>query len=52
MKNNNGISMFTLIGCCIAASWSWQTNHDIAWAILHTFFGWFYVIYRCLGYGG
>lgn len=33
------------LGALIAVLCSWSINHSILWAILHAFFGWFYVIY-------
>jgi len=46
--SSTGFGIGSLIACC----WSWSTNHSILWAIVHTFCGWFYVIYRALGFGG
>lgn len=45
-------SLFGIIGLAIAVCWSWSTNHSVIWAIAHAFFGWFYVTYRLLGFGG
>lgn len=39
-------------GTIIAIVISWSINHSVGWAVLHGLFGWFYVIYYCLGYGG
>ncbi len=33
------------IGAVIAIVASWSRNKSILWAIIHAFFGWFYVIY-------
>ncbi|HZD60436.1 MAG TPA: hypothetical protein VE439_08315 [Anaerolineae bacterium] len=44
--SSTGISIFTAIGVAIAVQISWGFNHSIGWAILHGFFGWFYIIYR------
>jgi hypothetical protein len=33
------------LGSVIAVVMSWSWNHSVAWAILHAFFGWFYVLY-------
>jgi hypothetical protein len=56
MSNNSsksgGMSLFTLVGVCIAVAWSWSTNHAVGWAILHAFLNWIYVIYRLCGFGG
>lgn len=40
----NGISF----GNALAIAISWTTNESILWAILHGFFGWFYVLYYAL----
>lgn len=36
-----GITLGSLLACVI----SWDRNHSILWAILHTLLGWIYVIY-------
>lgn len=33
------------IGAIVAAILSWSVNHSILWALVHGFFGWFYLIY-------
>jgi len=33
------------IGAVVAIVASWSRNKSILWAIIHAFFGWFYVIY-------
>lgn len=33
------------LGSAIAVAISWSVNKSIIWAIVHGFFGWFYVIY-------
>jgi hypothetical protein len=44
------------LGSAIAVAISWSLNQSIIWAIIHGFFGWFYVIYHALtrpgGIGG
>ena len=40
------------LGAAIGVVMSFTTNHSILWAILHGIFGWIYVIYRALGFGG
>ncbi|WP_172449851.1 hypothetical protein [Porphyrobacter sp. HT-58-2] len=44
------------LGSAIAVAISWSLNQSIIWAIIHGFFGWFYVIYHALtrpgGLGG
>jgi hypothetical protein len=48
-KNNiviyNGLSF----GSALAIAISFTINESVGWAILHGIFGWFYVIYYCLG---
>lgn len=39
-----GITLGTLIAVVV----SWTANKSILWAIIHGFFGWFYVIYYLL----
>lgn len=36
------------LGSAIAVAISWSLNQSIFWAIVHGFFGWFYVIYHAL----
>jgi hypothetical protein len=36
------------LGTAIAVAISWSLNKSIIWAIIHGFFGWFYVIYHAL----
>ncbi len=36
------------LGSAIAVTISWSLNKSIIWAIIHGFFGWFYVIYHAL----
>lgn len=36
------------LGSAIAVAISWSLHHSILWAMLHGFFGWFYVIYYAL----
>lgn len=36
------------VGALIAALLSYEHNHSVAWAILHAFCGWFYVLYTVL----
>lgn len=44
----SGIGM----GSALAMILSFDKWHSILWAILHGIFGWFYVIYYVLTYGG
>ena len=36
------------LGSAIAVAISWSLHKSIVWAIVHGFFGWFYVIYYAL----
>ena len=38
---NTGIGLGSILGVVL----SWTRNKSILWAIIHAFFGWFYVIY-------
>jgi len=35
-------------GMILAAILSWTVNHSLAWAIIHGFCSWLYVIWYCL----
>ena len=39
-------------GCSAAVLFSWTLNHSVGWALLHGVFGWFYLLYLCMGFGG
>jgi hypothetical protein len=47
-KTSTGIGIGTVIAIIV----SWTTNHSIIWAVIHGLLGWFYLIYRLLGFGG
>lgn len=36
------------LGSILAIVLSWSVNHSILWAIIHSIFGWAYVIYYVL----
>lgn len=36
------------MGSALAITISWSLHHSILWAILHGFFGWFYVVYYAI----
>ena len=42
---NNAAQAGIGLGSAIAVAISWSQHESILWAILHGFFGWFYVIY-------
>ena len=37
-----------IVGAVVAVVLSWERNHSILWAIIHGFFGWWYVLYAYL----
>lgn len=39
------------IGTVVAIVLSWSINHSVLWAIVHGFFGWFYLLYWLCGCG-
>lgn len=49
--SNSSTSTGLGIGNVVAAVLSWTVNHSVLWAIIHCFFGWFYIIYYLLGGG-
>ena len=51
-SGGGGMGFFGLVGCVLAAIASWMHNGSILWAVLHGFFGWFYIAYLCGGCGG
>lgn len=36
------------LGSAIAVAVSWSLHKSLIWAIIHGFFGWFYVIYYAI----
>jgi hypothetical protein len=50
--SSGGMSFFGMVFAAIAAFCSWTLNHSILWAVVHAFFGPFYLIYLCMGFGG
>jgi p-aminobenzoyl-glutamate transporter AbgT len=44
MKIKVSLGLGTLIGVLL----SWSVNKSVLWAIIHGFFGWFYVIYHII----
>jgi hypothetical protein len=39
------VTYFEIIGLVVAGAISIALNHSFGWALLHIFFGWFYVLY-------
>lgn len=35
------------LGSVLAVVVSWTVNKSVAWAAVHFFFGWFYILYAC-----
>jgi hypothetical protein len=54
-SNNNvsrGAGCFGWIGGVSAAVCSYALNKSLLWALLHSIFGWLYLLYLLLGFGG
>ena len=51
-NNNAGCGFSFGLGSLIAAVMSYSTHASIGWCILHTIFGWFYVIYWLIFWWG
>jgi hypothetical protein len=50
-KCSGSVNFGTGIGTSVAAVVSWSINHSIGWALVHAFFGWFYLLYYACGGG-
>ena len=44
-KKNQAVGHGISFGSALAIAISWSMHQSILWAILHGFFGWFYVVY-------
>ena len=49
---NVGNSIGAGLGTALAVVISYTAWQSIGWAIIHGFFGWFYVLYYIITYGG
>lgn len=49
-NNTNANNTLNLAGMVWAGILSWAKWHSLGWAIVHTLFGWFYVIYYFIRY--
>jgi hypothetical protein len=49
---SRGLTFWGVTWRVIAAICSWTINHSIIWAVIHAFFGPFYILYLCMGCGG
>jgi len=49
---SRGLTFWGVTCRVIAAICSWTINHSIVWAVIHAFFGPFYILYLCMGCGG
>lgn len=47
-SSDGAFALWFLIG----AGFSFLVNRSIFWALIHGFFGFFYILYLCLGCGG
>ena len=45
MENDKGVGATITLGVILGVVTSWSRNESILWAIMHSIFGWFYVIY-------
>ena len=52
VRSGGGTSLFYLLGMVLAGLCSWQINGAIGWAIVHSIFSWFYILYLVGGCGG
>jgi hypothetical protein len=50
-NNNDGVSIFGVLGAVLAGLMSWYKWHSIFFAIIHFLLGWCYVVYSLLRYG-
>ena len=51
MNDNDGVIRVGLsLGSVLAIVCSWSINKSILWAIIHSIFGWFYVLYYAIKY--
>lgn len=48
----SGVDSIQVVGMILAAICSWQINHSLFWVVVHSLFGWLYIIYLCAGCGG
>ncbi len=51
-SNSTVVSFAGLFWMCAGAFCSYMINHSIMWALIHAFFGFFYILYLCCGFGG
>lgn len=49
---NTGTGLMGVIWFFSGAICSWLINHSLFWAIVHGIFGFWYILYLCLGCGG
>ena len=58
MSNKNtstkvgGIKVSGLIGMILASFLSYKLGNGVVWIAIHCMFGWLYILYLCLGFGG
>jgi hypothetical protein len=52
VRTGSGITLTGLVGMGLAAYLSFTLKNPIVWVAVHAIFGWLYVLYLCLGFGG
>ena len=50
--SKGGMGCFGWIGGVLAGICSYSLNQSILWALFHSIFGWLYLLYLLLGWGG
>ncbi len=51
-SGGGGTSAIGVVGMGLGAYCSWSLHASVGWAAVHGFFGWFYLLYLCAGFGG
>ena len=52
VRTGSGLTVSGLVGILLAGYLSFTLNNPIVWVVLHSLFGWLYILYLCLGFGG
>lgn len=51
-KRSSLVVVIAHVGSILAGLHSYELNHDTIWAIFHSLFGWLYLGWLALGFGG
>lgn len=51
-SSGGGVSAVGIVGMGLGAYASWTLHGSVGWAAVHGFFGWWYLLYLCVGCGG